>query len=287
MDRNTVLCVADEEVSLASHEGLESFGFSVLTARVGPDAITTFTSHPVDAVILDCAKPDVDCESVSSIFKQVKPRIPVVLVSAAPPRSETTSKAVDAFVAKETDPALLVKTLESFIRLRSHSHSELQQRYVVYADVSRRFLDCTDDVCQLLGLNRMELVGMTIEDISYVPEDVSGLFANYVKRGQQDGEYVLKHKNGLPILMRYNAYVFPDGCMAAVWEPLLDWRQLYSAALVELDPDKLRERVDAAHSAIQSRISELTDQDKPATEELRALEDALVGLKILIRESSS
>ena len=35
------------------------------------------------------------------------------------------------------------------------------------------------------------------------------------------------------------------------------WRELYKAAILELDPVALHKRIEAAHAAIRQRISEL------------------------------
>ncbi len=60
------------------------------------------------------------------------------------------------------------------------------------------------------------------------------------------------------------------------------WQELYRAALLELHPDELRPRIDAAERAIQRRISDLRQNDCNSAEELRALDDALRGLRVLI-----
>lgn len=42
--------------------------------------------------------------------------------------------------------------------------------------------------------------------------------------------------------IHYQAFVFPDGCKAAIWEPTRDWREAYLAALLELDAAKLKRK---------------------------------------------
>jgi CheY-like chemotaxis protein len=288
LTNKTILCVADKESLLDSRKQiLESSGFSVLTASSSRDALTTLASQPVDAVVVDCAQPDVECEDVPFPIKQLKPRTPLVLVSPSPIVGDAVSKTVDVFLPTEPDPALLRSRLDSLIQLRNHSHPELDQKYVIFADNERRYLDCSDGVCELLGYPRMELIGMSIDDVSYVPERVSDLFSKFVTQGQQDGEYILRHKSGSPVLIRYRSYIFPDGCIAAVWEPIGGWRELYSAALVEVEPEKLPQRVETARIAIEARLRELTEHDQNSVAESRALQDAVAGLEILSREFTS
>jgi CheY-like chemotaxis protein len=266
---------------------IQSSGFSVLTASSGRDAVATFVSRPVDAVVLDCALPDKGWTNVTTAIKKLKPRIPVILVGEKPPIADAEFTMVDAFTRNEaSDRSLLLSRLRALINLRSHSHSELEQEYVVFVDASRHYLDCSDGVCSLLDYLRTELVGMTIEDVSYCPEEVPALFERFVKRGELNGEYILRHKTGTPVPIRYRSYLFQDGCIAAVWEPTKGWKELYASALVELNPEKLKERIATAHAAIEERLHELTKRNQKASEERQALHDALGGLAVLRRETT-
>jgi PAS domain-containing protein len=124
--------------------------------------------------------------------------------------------------------------------LLSHRHPEVEgAEFVVFADHSRKYLDCTEGVCRLLGYERSEMLARSIENVSFDDREVPTQFAEYLRRGKLDGEYVLRHKDGNPIPIRFRAFVFADGCIAAVWEPIKDWRELYLSALVEIDPTKL------------------------------------------------
>jgi hypothetical protein len=59
------------------------------------------------------------------------------------------------------------------------------------------------------------------------------------------------------------------------------WQELYQAAMLELRPDQLRQRIDDAEKAMQQRIVELTQNDSSYEEERRAIQDALRGLRAL------
>ena len=72
-----------------------------------------------------------------------------------------------------------------------------------------------------------------------------------------EDEYVLRHKTGAPIPIRYRA--FPDGCNAAIWEPIKDWRGPYLAAPLDLDPGKLRQQIDIALVAVDQQMRESHD----------------------------
>jgi PAS domain-containing protein len=157
--------------------------------------------------------------------------------------------------------------------------------FVVFTDPSRRYVDCTDGVCRLLGYQRSEILARSIENVSFHDGEVSKQFAEYLRRGRMDGEYVLRHKDGKPIPIRYRAFVFADGCIAAAWEPIKDWRELYLSALIEIDPAKLKHKAEIALLAVQQRVQEL--QGVPATphSEQQSLRDAASALQSLLKGS--
>jgi PAS domain S-box-containing protein len=165
----------------------------------------------------------------------------------------------------------------------SHAHPELQHaQYVVFADSSRRYLDCSEDVCALLGYSRAEMLQKTIDDVSFSSSEVSTLFVQYLETGRQDGEYVLRRKDGAPVLIRYQSFVFSDGCKAAIWEPIRDWREPYLAALLELDATKLKRKIEIAMVAIQ-QARQANNPAAQAGKTEQAIVDALSALNSLRR----
>jgi hypothetical protein len=96
-------------------------------------------------------------------------------------------------------------------------------------------VDCSDSVAVLLGYERRELLQKSIDDISCHSDDVNQLFKRYLDAGRLAGEYVLMAKDHTPVLIRYKAFAFSDGCLAAMWEPIHDWGELYMAALLAGD----------------------------------------------------
>jgi CheY-like chemotaxis protein len=292
MASRAVLCVDDDQSRLSFRRTwLESSGFEVLAASNVEEAMTIFESQPIAAVVLDYSVPDIEGWLALIHLKKLKQRVPKILLtdvlSDDASVSDAVSQIVDVVVRKTQDPNELVSRLESLISLRSHSHPELESEYVVFADSSRRYTDCSDGVCQLLGYPRMELLNMTIDQVSYRSEKASALFEKYVERGSMDGQYILKHRSRKPLFITYRSQIFPDGCMAAVWEPVTGWKQLYQAALLEFDSEKLREQIEVAEAAVQERIRELAEDPDRNISERQEIDDALSGLKVLRREIRS
>lgn len=160
----------------------------------------------------------------------------------------------------------------------NHKHPELKHaKYFVFVDSSRRYVDCSDGVFELLGYTRDEMLQKAIDDISYDVSQVPNLFRQYLETGSQQGEYVLQRKDRTPLPIRYQAFVFQDGCNAAIWEPIQDWRQPYMAALLELDPAKQRNRIEQALAAIQQKREAVN----PSSFDQQVMSDAISMLNTL------
>jgi PAS domain-containing protein len=148
----------------------------------------------------------------------------------------------------------------------AHKHAELKEaKYVVFVNSSRQYVDCSPAISDLLGYSHREMLTKTIDDISYDMDAVPKLFAVFQATRSQNGDFILQHKNRTPVPIRYKAFVFGDGCNAAIWEPIRDWRFPYMAALLELNPEKQRNYIDEALAATeQSRGGDLRGRDEAA-----------------------
>ncbi|NDQ56175.1 MAG: hypothetical protein GZ088_03765 [Acidipila sp.] len=62
-----------------------------------------------------------------------------------------------------------------------------------------------------------------------------------------------------------------------------NWRELYRAALIEVDAELLRERVAAAEAAINAHVESMKQRASSLDERL-AISDAAEGLRVLKRE---
>jgi CheY-like chemotaxis protein len=100
--QNTVLlCIDDEEEVLECEKAfLETFGYTVLTARSGVRGLELACVHPVDVVIVDYFMPEMDGEEFALEMKQLRPQAPIIMLSAAADVPFQALKLVDAFVAK-------------------------------------------------------------------------------------------------------------------------------------------------------------------------------------------
>lgn len=109
--RHLVLCVDDEQVGLHVRKLLlERSGFEVLTASDGPSGIRIFAERPVHAVVLDYAMPGMDGGEVAARMRELKPEVPIVLLSAYLGLPAEVTSLVNVYMTKaEGAPALLDK----------------------------------------------------------------------------------------------------------------------------------------------------------------------------------
>ncbi len=144
-----------------------------------------------------------------------------VLALVDSPSGDRPAELADSFVTKVDGPRALLNHLDALVRYKHHVHPELEGDRVVFVDQDRRYVEATPKACELIGYEPTELIGKRIDDVSAPDsESVQKQFQRYVKEKEQEGVFVLKHKNGRTVPIRYRALVLPDGCMAAQWEPI-------------------------------------------------------------------
>lgn len=119
--KRTVLCADDETNELAARKMVfESAGFKVLVARNGAQALETFRSQPVDAVVLDYFMPGLTGLTVAREMKRLRPEIPIIVLSGFASLPGETIGVVDAWLQKR-DVEALVRELEHLIERKASS----------------------------------------------------------------------------------------------------------------------------------------------------------------------
>ncbi|MFZ3342273.1 MAG: response regulator [Terriglobales bacterium] len=97
-----VLCIDDDPAILDCEQSfLETFGYAVLTAQSGREALELASIHPVDVVIVDYFMPEMDGPEVAVEIKRLRPHAPIIMLSGAIDIPKQALKLVDAFVAKD------------------------------------------------------------------------------------------------------------------------------------------------------------------------------------------
>lgn len=197
---------------------LEISGYDVRVAD-GPEAA---------AGILEVERPNLllfnpggarDVEALRQLRRRAQ-RLPVVALMDSP-SGDRPAELADCFVVKVDGPRALLECLDTLVRYKHHVHPELEGDCVVFVDHDRRYVEATPKACELIGYERTELIGKRIDDVSAPDSElVQKQFEQYVRDREQEGVFVLHHKNGHRVPIQYRALILPDGCMAARWEPL-------------------------------------------------------------------
>ena len=110
-----ILCVDDEATGLSVRKMiLESQGYRVFIAENGPDALVLFSSERIDLVVLDYSMPGMHGGIVAERMKDLKPAVPILMLSAYVDLPSETLALVDKSITKGEPPPIL---LEAIVRL--------------------------------------------------------------------------------------------------------------------------------------------------------------------------
>ncbi|MFZ0735306.1 MAG: response regulator [Candidatus Sulfotelmatobacter sp.] len=109
----TLLCIDEHPEGLAVRKVLlEALGYRVLTAANARAGLRLFEHNDVDLVVLDYWVGDFNGESLSRVLQDLKPRVPVLLLSGAIRNiPEGVLKLVDNFVQKGQPTAVLLSAI--------------------------------------------------------------------------------------------------------------------------------------------------------------------------------
>ena len=122
-----VLCVDDEAIGLSVRKMLlESQGYRVLTAANGADALVLFSSEALDLVVLDYLMPGMNGDGVARRMKELRPGLPIIMLSAYVDLPSETLALVDKSITKGEPPSIL---LEAIMQLLGDRH-DLRSRAI-------------------------------------------------------------------------------------------------------------------------------------------------------------
>lgn len=111
-----VLCVDDELIGLQIRKILlERAGYRVLTAPDGLAGLDLFSNHSVDVVVLDYSMPGMHGGEVALKMRQVKPNVPILMLSAYIGLPEEVTSLVDLSMTKGEGPPVLLEKLNSLL----------------------------------------------------------------------------------------------------------------------------------------------------------------------------
>lgn len=111
-----VLCVDDEAIPLNLRKSvLQKFGFQVITALCGAEALHVLDIQRVDIVLTDLLMPGMSGTELARNVKRRRPELPVVLYSGVNEIPEDATCA-DFFLSKVEGPTAMCQKIEEMLK---------------------------------------------------------------------------------------------------------------------------------------------------------------------------
>jgi CheY-like chemotaxis protein len=112
-----LLCIDDEAIGLKVRRAvLERAGYEVVTAQDGRTGIELFTEQLFDGVVVDFLLPDADGGQVASQIRQIRPEVPVMLLSAYPNLPEEVLERVSCSVMKGMGTEEFLRSVAAMVK---------------------------------------------------------------------------------------------------------------------------------------------------------------------------
>jgi len=116
MRKPTILCVDDEVNVLTGREFLlRQHGYDVVVTTSGRESLDLLEAVDVDAVILDYRMPEMMGDAVAARMKQLKPEVPIMLLSAQDRVPAAALRSADTFLSKSVPPDEFVDAVHDMV----------------------------------------------------------------------------------------------------------------------------------------------------------------------------
>ena len=120
MNAPLLLCVDDEVNGLQLRKIiLEANGYRALIASSGPEGLKLFDDNPIDLVVLDFLMPGMNGDEVAERMRQLKPHVPIIMLSAYYDLPAKVDLLVDARIVKGESTQNLLKTVAHLLESKS------------------------------------------------------------------------------------------------------------------------------------------------------------------------
>jgi len=111
-----ILCIDDDDIALRVRKlMLGSAGYNILTASSGEDGLEVLKQEPVNLVIADHFLSAKTGTEIAREMKEVKPEVPILIVSAAAEKPSGLEFA-DGFVPKGEGPDVLLGAIAVLLK---------------------------------------------------------------------------------------------------------------------------------------------------------------------------
>jgi len=116
MRKPTILCVDDELNGLSGREFLlRQHGYDVLATTSGRESLSLLEEVEVDGVILDCRLQETPDGGVAERMKELRPEVPIMLLSAQDCVPAAAQRSADSFVPRNAPPEQFVDAVHDMV----------------------------------------------------------------------------------------------------------------------------------------------------------------------------
>jgi PAS domain-containing protein len=106
------------------------------------------------------------------------------------------------------------KNVPERLKLIRQDLEEVPPAYTTVVDQDRTYVDVSESFCDLVGYKREELIGTRYDRLTAVnTTDIPATYDLFTKLGYMQGLWVLLHRTGYRILIRYEAWLREDSCI--------------------------------------------------------------------------
>jgi CheY-like chemotaxis protein len=116
MRKPTILCVDDEANGLNGRESLlRQHGYDVVVTTSGRESLDLLEDVDVDAVVLDYRMPEMMGDAVAERMKQLRPEVPIMMLSAQDCLPPTALHSADTFFPESAPPDQFVDAVHDMV----------------------------------------------------------------------------------------------------------------------------------------------------------------------------
>ncbi|MGA7927482.1 MAG: response regulator, partial [Candidatus Sulfotelmatobacter sp.] len=112
---STLLCIHRDPAQLSS---LKENGYELVTATNGRDGLRLFMSRSVDAIVIEYHLSLLDSSVIAAEIKQVRPTVPIVMLTDHLELPDGALKSVDALVTKSDGVHFLMATVHFLLSVK-------------------------------------------------------------------------------------------------------------------------------------------------------------------------
>jgi PAS domain S-box-containing protein len=103
--------------------------------------------------------------------------------------------------------------------LARHAVHQVAPQYSTVVDSDRNYVRVSDSFCKLLGYSAEELIGQKYDYVTASnTNDILTVFNLFNQLGYMHGLWMLVHRTGTQILVRYEAWLREDSCIESNME---------------------------------------------------------------------